>query len=49
MAGQYGDARVTQLNLKVERIEPEKNLIYVRGAVPGHPNAIVRIRPTVKD
>ncbi len=48
MAGHYGDARVTQLNLKVERIEPEKNLIYVRGAVPGHPNAFVRIRPTVK-
>ncbi len=48
MAGQMGNARRTQLNLKVERIEPEKNLIYVRGAVPGHPNAIVRIRPTVK-
>jgi large subunit ribosomal protein L3 len=48
MAGHYGDSRVTQLNLKVERIEPEKNLIYVRGAVPGHPNAFVRIRPTVK-
>jgi len=48
MAGHYGDSRVTELNLKVERIEPEKNLIYVRGAVPGHPNAYVRIRPTVK-
>jgi large subunit ribosomal protein L3 len=48
MAGHYGDSRVTELNLKVERIEPEKNLIYVRGAVPGHPNAFVRIRPTVK-
>lgn len=48
MAGQMGNARRTQLNLKVERIEPEKNLIYVRGAVPGHPNAFVRIRPTVK-
>jgi large subunit ribosomal protein L3 len=48
MAGHHGDSRVTQLNLKVERIEPEKNLIYVRGAVPGHPNAFVRIGPTVK-
>lgn len=48
MAGQMGNARRTQLNLTVERIEPEKNLIYVRGTVPGHPNALVRIRPTVK-
>jgi len=48
MAGHYGDARVTQLNLRVERVDADKNLIYVRGAVPGHPNGFVRIRPTVK-
>jgi large subunit ribosomal protein L3 len=48
MAGHHGDARVTQLNLRVERVDAEKNLVYVRGAVPGHTNAFVRIRPTVK-
>jgi large subunit ribosomal protein L3 len=48
MAGQHGNTRVTELNLRVERVELDKNLIYVRGAVPGHPNAYVRIRPTVK-
>jgi large subunit ribosomal protein L3 len=49
MAGHYGDSRVTQLNLVVERVDAAKNLIYVRGGVPGHPNGFVRIRPTVKD
>jgi len=49
MAGHYGDSRVTQLNVVVERVDAAKNLIYVRGGVPGHPNGFVRIRPTVKD
>lgn len=48
MAGQHGNTRVSELNLRVERVDAEKNLIYVRGAVPGHANAFVRIRPTVK-
>jgi large subunit ribosomal protein L3 len=48
MAGHSGNARMTQLNLKVEKVDPEKNLIYVRGAVPGHADGFVRIRPTVK-
>jgi len=48
MAGHYGDSRVTQLNVVVERVDAAKNLIYVRGGVPGHPNGFVRIRPTVK-
>ena len=48
MAGHYGDSRVTQLNLVVERVDLEKNLIYVRGGIPGHTNGFVRIRPTVK-
>ena len=49
MAGHYGDSRVTQLNLLVERVDATKNLIYVRGGIPGHINGFVRIRPTVKD
>jgi len=48
MAGHSGTDRVTQLNLRVERVDLEKNLIYVRGAVPGQNEGFVRIRPTVK-
>jgi large subunit ribosomal protein L3 len=48
MAGHSGNARVTQLNLRVEKVDAEKNLIYVRGAVPGQADGFVCIRPTVK-
>jgi large subunit ribosomal protein L3 len=48
MAGHSGNSRVTQLNLRVERVELEKNLVYVRGAVPGAADGFVTIRPTVK-
>lgn len=48
MAGQYGNDRVTVLNLTIARIDPEHNLIAVRGAVPGSRGGIVFIRDTVK-
>jgi large subunit ribosomal protein L3 len=48
MAGHYGDERVTTLGLRVEKVDAEKNLIFVRGAVPGHINTLVRIRQTVR-
>jgi len=48
MAGHYGDERVTTLSLRVEKVDAEKNLIFVRGAVPGHTNALVRIRRAVR-
>jgi large subunit ribosomal protein L3 len=35
MAGQTGNARVKQINLQVVKIVPEKNLIVVKGSVPG--------------
>jgi large subunit ribosomal protein L3 len=35
MAGQMGNARVKQINLQVVKIVPEKNLIVVKGSVPG--------------
>jgi large subunit ribosomal protein L3 len=43
-----GNERVTELNLEVVRVDPEKNLLFVKGAVPGHRNGIVSVRPTVK-
>ncbi|OWK35874.1 50S ribosomal protein L3 [Fimbriiglobus ruber] len=45
-AGQYGNTRVTIRNLKVVRVDAANNLIMVRGAVPGHNNAVVMVRPT---
>ena len=48
MAGQYGNEQVTILNLKVVKIDAEKNLIAVKGAVPGAKNGIVFLRDSVK-
>ena len=48
MAGQYGNEQVTVLNLKVVKIDAERNLIAVKGAIPGAKNGIVFIRDSVK-
>ena len=44
MAGRLGGKRVTQVGLKVHEIDPERNLLLVKGAVPGPRNGIVEIR-----
>jgi large subunit ribosomal protein L3 len=44
MPGQMGAAQQTVRNLRVERVDAERNLIYVRGAVPGSRNSLVFIR-----
>jgi large subunit ribosomal protein L3 len=44
MAGQYGNKRETKKNLKIVAIDKERNLLLVRGSVPGHKNGIVFIR-----
>ena len=48
MPGQYGNEQVTVKNLKVVKIDSEKNLIAVKGAVPGAKDGIVFIRDSVK-
>jgi large subunit ribosomal protein L3 len=48
MSGRMGNARVTTTNLKVARVDVERGLLFVNGAVPGHNNAIVRVRQSVK-
>ena len=48
MAGQYGNEQVTVLNLEVVKVDTEKNLIAVKGAVPGSRGGIVFIRNSVK-
>ena len=48
MAGHMGAARTTTQNLEVVRIDVERNLLLVRGAVPGAKGGDVMIRPSVK-
>ena len=48
MPGQYGNVKSTVLNLEVVKIDAEKNLIAVKGAVPGSRGNIVFIRDSVK-
>ena len=48
MAGQYGNEKLTVLNLEVIKVDAEKNLIAVKGAVPGARGGIVVLRDSVK-
>lgn len=48
MAGHMGDEQVTVQNLQVVRVDQEKNLLLIRGAVPGAPGGDVIVRPAVK-
>jgi len=48
MSGHYGVDRVTIQNLEVVRIDTERNLVLVRGAVPGPVNGYVVLRSSVK-
>jgi large subunit ribosomal protein L3 len=44
MAGQMGARRVTQLGLTVFDVDAERNLLFVKGAVPGPKNGLVEVR-----
>jgi large subunit ribosomal protein L3 len=48
MAGHMGAARCTVQNLQVVRIDPERDLLLIKGAVPGAKGGDVMIRPAVK-
>lgn len=48
MAGQYGNEQVTVLNQTVAKVDAEKNIIAVKGAVPGAAGSIVILHDTVK-
>ncbi len=48
MAGHMGQERVTTQNLKVVRVDAEKNLLLIKGAVPGSNGGLVTIRKAVK-
>lgn len=46
--GQLGNHRVTALNVQVVRVDPERNLLLLRGSVPGAMGRLVTIRESVK-
>jgi large subunit ribosomal protein L3 len=48
MAGRMGNERRTIENLQVVRVDAERNLLLIRGAVPGAPGGQVIVRPSVK-
>lgn len=48
MAGQMGDQQVTVLNLRVALVDADKNVLAIKGAVPGGKNGLVIVREAVK-
>ena len=48
MAGHMGVIRRTTENLKVVAVDPERNLLLIRGAVPGAEGGQVLVRPSLK-
>ncbi|MEW6058954.1 MAG: 50S ribosomal protein L3 [Actinomycetota bacterium] len=48
MAGRMGNERVTVLNLEVVQADPERNLLLLKGAVPGPNGGLVMVRSAVK-
>jgi large subunit ribosomal protein L3 len=48
MAGHMGDVRVTAQHLKVVMVDPERNLLALRGAVPGAKNGLLVIQQSRK-
>lgn len=48
MAGHMGNKRCTMQNQEVIRVDLERNILLVKGAVPGAPGGIVIVRPSVK-
>ena len=48
MAGHYGVERVTVQNLEVIKVDADRNLVYLRGAVPGHNNGYLMLSKSIK-
>ena len=45
MAGRYGNTKVTIRKLQVVRVDVERNLLLIKGALPGKPGALLSIAP----
>jgi large subunit ribosomal protein L3 len=48
MAGRLGGTRVTIRKLTVVKVDAERNLILIKGAIPGKPGGLVNVVPTNK-
>jgi large subunit ribosomal protein L3 len=48
MSGHMGNVRITVKNLEVVQVDLERNLLIVKGAVPGGPNSLLTVRKTRK-
>ena len=48
MAGHLGNVRCTTQNLELVRVDKERNLLLIKGAIPGCPGARVEVRPAIK-
>jgi large subunit ribosomal protein L3 len=48
MAGHMGNTRTTVLNLEIVGVDPERNILLIRGAVPGPNGGLVMVRSAVK-
>lgn len=48
MTGHLGDARVTTQNLEIVRVDADRNLLLIKGAVPGPAGGDVYVRPAIK-
>jgi len=48
MAGHLGNERCTVQSLEIIKIDQEKNVIMIKGAIPGAPGGRVEVRPAVK-
>ena len=49
MAGHMGDKLRTMLNLEIVKSDPENNLIYLKGSIPGSKNSTVILRESIKN
>ena len=48
MAGRMGNKKVTKQNLKIIDLDSDKNLLMVKGSIPGKKNSIVYLKDSVK-
>jgi len=48
MSGQYGNEKVTVLNLEVVKVDAERNLLLVKGALPGANGCLLTVRDSIK-
>ena len=46
MAGRYGGKKITTRRLTILKVDNEKNLLVIKGSVPGKPGSLLNIRPT---